>query len=28
VATASCAACRGKHCRHTCGRQTRMDGAY
>ena len=28
AATASCAACRGKHCRHTCGRQTRMDGAY
>ena len=25
---ANCAACRGKHCRHTCGRQTRMDGAY
>ena len=28
AAAASCAACRGKHCRHTCGRQTRMDGAY
>ena len=27
-AAATCAACRGKHCRHTCGRQTRMDGAY
>jgi len=28
AAASSCAACRGKHCRHTCGRQTQVDGAY